>query len=279
MLPVLSFDNYSFSYGQHKSTVLKNINLEINTGEIVLIAGHSGCGKSTFLKSINGLIPHMYDGVISGSVNVNGKKVSEMKINELATNVGYIFQNPDNQIFMFSVERDIAFGLEHTGIDRNEMRKRVDWAMNIMKIKHLADRAPHTLSDGQKQRVAIAGVLSMKPNILILDEPTSLLDPYTALELVNTLKYLKKEFNMTILIVEHRLDLLVDIIDRILILNQGEVFYDGSPTNILNSQKCLDIGISIPNITMVHNLLNYYGMLKFPTSLTINDLLKKLNSK
>ena len=279
MLPVLSFDNYSFSYGQHKSTVLKNINLEINTGEIVLIAGHSGCGKSTFLKSINGLIPHMYDGVISGSVNVNGKKVSEMKINDLATNVGYIFQNPDNQIFMFSVERDIAFGLEHTGIDRNEMRKRVDWAMNIMKIKHLADRAPHTLSDGQKQRVAIAGVLSMKPNILILDEPTSLLDPYTALELVNTLKYLKKEFNMTILIVEHRLDLLVDIIDRILILNQGEVFYDGSPTNILNSQKCLDIGISIPNITMVHNLLNYYGMLKFPTSLTINDLLKKLNSK
>lgn len=279
MLPVLSFDNYSFSYGQHKSTVLKNINLEINTGEIVLIAGHSGCGKSTFLKSINGLIPHMYDGVISGSVNVNGKKVSEMKINELATNVGYIFQNPDNQIFMFSVERDIAFGLEHTGIDRNEMRKRVDWAMNIMKIKHLADRAPHTLSDGQKQRVAIAGVLSMKPNILILDEPTSLLDPYTALELVNTLKYLKKEFNMTILIVEHRLDLLVDIIDRILILNQGEVFYDGSPTNILNSQKCLDIGISIPNVTMVHNLLNYYGMLKFPTSLTINDLLKKLNSK
>tara|TARA_B100001750_G_scaffold205510_1_gene182615 strand:+ start:1829 stop:2668 length:840 start_codon:yes stop_codon:yes gene_type:complete len=279
LLPVLSFDNYSFSYGQHKSTVLKNINLEINTGEIVLIAGHSGCGKSTFLKSINGLIPHMYDGVISGSVNVNGKKVSEMKINELATNVGYIFQNPDNQIFMFSVERDIAFGLEHTGIDRNEMRKRVDWAMNIMKIKHLADRAPHTLSDGQKQRVAIAGVLSMKPNILILDEPTSLLDPYTALELVNTLKYLKKEFNMTILIVEHRLDLLVDIIDRILILNQGEVFYDGSPTNILNSQKCLDIGISIPNITMVHNLLNYYGMLKFPTSLTINDLLKKLNSK
>lgn len=279
MLPVLSFDNYSFSYGQNKSTVLKNINLEINTGEIVLIAGHSGCGKSTFLKSINGLIPHMYDGVISGSVNVNGKKVSEMKINELATNVGYIFQNPDNQIFMFSVERDIAFGLEHTGIDRDEMRKRVDWAMNIMKIKHLADRAPHTLSDGQKQRVAIAGVLSMKPNILILDEPTSLLDPYTALELVHTLKYLKKEFNMTILIVEHRLDLLVDITDRFLILNNGELFYNGSPTNILNNQKCLDIGISIPNVTMVHNLLNSYDMLKFPTSLTINDLLKRLDHK
>ena len=169
-----------------------DFDLAVPEGEVVVLAGPSGCGKSTLLRAVNGLIPHMYSGEYSGKVRVGGLNVKDSEMRDLAQKVGFLFQNPENQIFMFTVERDIAFGLENLGVPRSEMRSRVDEAMGLLDIGELALRAPHELSDGQKQRVALAGVLAMRPRLVILDEPTSLLDPKTAAELVALVARLRK---------------------------------------------------------------------------------------
>ncbi len=256
----ISFNDYSFTYIGSEEPTLKNINLKIDSGEIIVIAGPSGCGKSTLLRSVNGLIPHMYRGVYAGSVHVDGVSVAETSIVELAKKVGFVFQNPENQIFMFSVERDVAFGLENLGVPREEIRERVDWALRLLNIEHLAGRAPHELSDGQKQRVALAGVLAMKPRILILDEPTSLLDPSTALELIEVVEMLNSELGVTVLVVEHRLDLLVHIASRIVCMSGGEVVFDGAPRRVLAEKDLLLLGVGVPTVTRLHNLLKDEGV-------------------
>jgi energy-coupling factor transporter ATP-binding protein EcfA2 len=251
----ISFDDYSFTYIGSSAPALKKITLDISPREIVIIAGSSGCGKSTLLRSINGLIPHMYNGTSGGSVRVDGVDVAETQIIELAKKVGFVFQNPENQIFMFTVERDIAFGLENLGTAREEIRDRVDWALRLLRIGHLATRAPHELSDGQKQRVALAGVLAMKPTILILDEPTSLLDPSTALELIGIVQTLNRELGITVLIVEHRLDLLAHIASRIVCVDRGEVAFDGPPRSVFKEKDLSIMGIGVPTPTQLYNLM------------------------
>ena len=165
---IISFEDRTYSYLNCKEPAIQNINLTISPGEIILIAGPSGCGKSTLLRSINGLIPHMYPGNSSGKVSIDGLSVDKTSITEIAKKVGFVFQNPENQIFMFSVERDVAFGLENLGLYHEKIREQVDWAIQLLNIEKLVNRAPHELSDGQKQKVALAGVLAMKPRILIL---------------------------------------------------------------------------------------------------------------
>jgi len=272
----VSFEDYSFTYIGSDRPALRNIDLKIRRGEIVLIAGPSGCGKSTLLRSINGLIPHMYPGEYSGSVKVSGLEVSKTSVVELAKRVGFVFQNPENQIFMFSVERDVAFGLENLGLPREEIRGRVDHTLRLLKIEHLAHRAPHELSDGQKQRVAIAGVLAMKPDILILDEPTSLLDPRTAMELVDVVKGLHDELGITILIVEHRLDLLTHVATRIVGMSNGEVVIDGPPRRVLVEEEAHLIGIGVPTVTRLHSLLKEDVNLG-ETALSTGELAKRLS--
>ncbi|MEK0326219.1 MAG: ABC transporter ATP-binding protein, partial [Nitrosopumilus sp.] len=203
---IISFIDYSFSYQNSGQWALENINLNIKRDEIVVIVGPTGCGKSTLLRSINGLIPHMFQGDTKGSVTVDNLRVQENPVSEMSKRVGLVFQNPENQIFMFTVERDIAFGLENTGVPRLEMQKRVDDVIENLGIGHLRYKPPYELSDGEKHRVAIAGVLAMQPDILVLDEPTSLLDPRSAIDLMKTIERLHKKFGMTILIVEDRLE-------------------------------------------------------------------------
>jgi len=233
--------------------------LEITEKEIVLIVGHSGSGKSTLLRAINGLIPHQHNGDYSGDVRVDGLSVPRTTMSELALRVGYIFQNPENQIFMFSVERDIGFGLENLGLPRTEIRERVDWAMDVMKIRDLALKAPHELSDGQKQRVAIAGVLAMKPKILILDEPTSLLDPFTARELVQLISRIREELGMTILIVEHRLDLVAKICDRMVVIDAGQIVLEGTAREILSKIDVASYGVTVPAVVSLAKRLGFAG--------------------
>lgn len=256
---LIEIRNHSFRYYGSEHEVLKNINLEVGSGEIILIAGHSGSGKSTLLRAINGLIPHQHAGDYSGEVVVDGLNVAETSMSELATRVGYIFQNPENQIFMFSVERDIAFGLENLSLPRNEIRQRVDWAMDLLQIKHLALRAPHELSDGQKQRVAIAGVLAMRPKILILDEPTSLLDPFTAKSLVDLVQDLRDKLGMTVLIVEHRLDLVAKISDRIVVVDEGKIAFSGPPREVLSNTDVSLYGVTEPTMVKLAKLLTLGG--------------------
>ncbi|MGI0084227.1 MAG: energy-coupling factor ABC transporter ATP-binding protein [Nitrososphaerales archaeon] len=252
---IIAVNGFSFRYYGSNQPVLQNVDFRIHAGEIVVIAGKSGSGKSTLLRAINGLIPHQHTGDYSGSVIVDGLQVASTRMSELATKVGYIFQNPENQIFMFSVERDIGFGLENLGVERNEIRQRVDWAMEMLGIKHLALRAPHELSDGQKQRVAIAGVIAMRPRILILDEPTSLLDPHTARDLVKLVKELHDKLGITVLIVEHRLDLVAQIANRVIVLDEGKVVHDGKTRQVLYDSEISLFGVTEPTIVRLAKLL------------------------
>jgi energy-coupling factor transporter ATP-binding protein EcfA2 len=256
LTPLIQFVDFSFSYSGSPSPILKNVNLGINEGEFVLLVGPSGCGKSTLLRCVNGLIPHLYSGAYQGKVIVDGERVSEKNVSELATKVGFVFQNPENQIFMFSVEKDIVFGLENIGVKREEIRRQLDWVFKALNIEHLRYRAPYELSDGQKQRVAIAGTLVMHPKILILDEPTSLLDPKTAYDFILTLKRLNKELGITVIVVEHRIDLLTNVADRIVVMDKGKILHDGSLKDIIKLKDLYLYGVTVPPIIALQNSLS-----------------------
>ncbi len=277
MAEIIQVEDYSFTYSGVDQPALTNVNLQVYSGEIVLIAGSSGCGKSTLLRSLNGLIPHMYPGAWSGSVKVEGEHVFSKSMSELAGKVGYVFQNPENQIFMFSVERDVAFGLENLGLNRGEIRRRVDWAMKVLGVTQLAQRAPHELSDGQKQRVALAGVLAMEPKILLLDEPTSLLDPRTAMEVISLIKSLRDSLGLTVLVVEHRLDLLATIAGKVVVMDKGRVVAQGSPQEVFGNEEAWLVGISVPSATRLHRLLVEDGLDSGSCVISMSELAAKVN--
>lgn len=259
MTALVRVENLSFRYLDAEKKALDDVSLEIGRGEVVVLAGQSGCGKSTLLRCMNGLIPHMYPGEYQGSITVDGEQVDKTPMGVLAQRVGLLFQNPENQIFMFSVERDIAFGLENLGLPREEMRKRVDEVMRLLGIQSLALRAPHELSDGQKQRVALAGVLAMRPSLVILDEPTSLLDPQTASELVSLVKNLNKSLGLTFVIVEHRLELLAPVADRMIVMDGGKKVLEGPPRDVLSDPRVSGYGISVPPISRLYDDLTKRG--------------------
>lgn len=260
MKSLVRIENLSFRYLDAERRALDEVSLQIEEGELMVLAGQSGCGKSTLLRCINGLIPHMYPGEYSGSIAVDGDQVDSTAMSVLAQKVGLLFQNPENQIFMFSVERDIAFGLENLAMPRDVMRRRVDEAMGLLGITSLALRAPHELSDGQKQRVALAGVIAMRPRLIILDEPTSLLDPQTASELVSLVQRLNREAGLTFIVVEHRLELLAPIADRIVVMDRGRKVMDGPPSEILSDQRSAGFGISVPPVSRLYSRLTESGM-------------------
>lgn len=272
MADILQIDRLSFRYPESPRRAVADFNLVVPEGEIVVLAGPSGCGKSTLLRTVNGLIPHMYSGEYTGDVRVGGSSVKDSSMRDLAQKVGFLFQNPENQIFMFTVERDIAFGLENLGVPRPEMRERVDEAMGLLEIGDLALRAPHELSDGQKQRVALAGVLAMRPRLVILDEPTSLLDPKTAAELVGLVAKLRRDLGTTFLVVEHRLDLLVKVADRIVVMNEGAKVLEGTPREVLFGDEAEAYGVAVPAVTQVQKLLARDGVIPQGELMTPEEL-------
>lgn len=245
--------------GAEKHT-LENVNLVIERGDFVVLTGPSGCGKTTLCRCLNGLIPHFYGGKFNGTVVVDGLSVKDHPISELAQHVGFVFQNPENQLFALSVEKDIAFGLENLALSRAEIIKRVKWAMKITGVTDLRENAPHELSGGQQQRVAIASVLAMNPQVMVLDEPTSFLDPMSSKQLFEVIQTLNKETRLTIILVEHRLDLLSPYAKRIIVMDEGKIIADGSPRNILSSKKVFSLGVGIPKVTRLYQLLLENGV-------------------
>ena len=276
MSDMVEISSLSFRYPDAPKKAVADFDLIIPEGEIVVLAGPSGCGKSTLLRAVNGLIPHMYGGEYVGDVTVAGMSVKNSSMRELAQKVGFLFQNPENQIFMFTVERDVAFGLENLGSPRSEMRRRVEEAMRLLGISDLAQRAPHELSDGQKQRVALAGVLAMQPKLVILDEPTSLLDPKTAGELVSLVSRLRKDLGTTFVVVEHRLDLLVKVADRIVVMSEGRKALEGKPDEILFRDSAESFGVSVPAITQVQKMLVADGLVSRRDLLSPSELAQAL---
>jgi energy-coupling factor transporter ATP-binding protein EcfA2 len=274
-----SIDHLTFRYPDSPNPAVRDVSLEVGEGEVVLLAGPSGCGKSTLLRCVNGLIPHMFPGDYEGSVSLGGLKVAETPMSTLAQNVGLLFQNPENQIFMFSVERDIAFGLQNLSVPRQEMRARVDETMSLLGITGLALRAPHELSDGQKQRAALAGVIAMRPKLIILDEPTSLLDPKTALEVVSLIQRLNRDLGITFIVVEHRLELLVPIAHRLVVMDAGAKVMDGAPQDVLADGRAEGYGVAIPPIAKLYNALSNDGVRFSKAPQTPEEMAEELNAR
>jgi len=247
-LSIIEVKDLSYSYPNASVFALKNINLSIKPGEFIVLTGPSGCGKTTFCRCLNGLIPHFYNGVLTGDAIVSGLSIKDHKIVDLAKTVGMIFQNPDNQIFALTVEKDVAFGLENLGIPKKIMVDEIDWATKLTGIYHLKERGTHELSGGQKQRLTIASVLAMHPKIIVMDEPTSFLDPIGAETIFEVLDKLNKEQGITIILIEHRMDLAVKYADRIIIFDDGQIVNDGEPSEIFSAEETRLLGIGIPKI-------------------------------
>lgn len=187
-------------------------------------------------------------------MNIKGKSTAQ-----LATQIGFVFQNPENQLFSLSVERDVGFGLENLGIPREEAIERVNWAMEVTGITELRNKAPYELSGGQQQRAAIAGVLAMRPEIIVLDEPTSFLDPRTAEDVVTVISKLNHELQLTTLLVEHRLDTVSKYANRVVVMDDGKIVLDGPPGTVYGEQARL-IGIGLPKVTTLYHLLRRDGI-------------------
>jgi energy-coupling factor transporter ATP-binding protein EcfA2 len=179
---------------------------------------------------------------------------------EMAKHVGLVFQNPENQLFALSIEKDVAFGLENLGFPREEMRRRVDWALNLTGIYDLRERSPYEVSGGQQQRVAIAAVLAMQPEIIVLDEPTSFLDPLSAEKIFEVIHELNKKLGITVVLVEHRLDLTAKYANHIIIMDEGKVCFDGEPREVLSTEEARLIGVGIPKATLLYQMLKRDGM-------------------
>jgi energy-coupling factor transporter ATPase len=257
---IIEAKNLTYTYPSATKPAIKDVSLTIEKGEFVILTGPSGCGKTTLCRCFNGLIPHFYNGQLEGKITVSNLAVGERQIYELAQHVGLVFQNPENQLFALSVEKDVAFGLENLGKPRDEIRKQVDWALQTTGIEELRERAPHELSGGQQQRVAIACVLAMQPSIMVFDEPTSFLDPLGAQKIFEVINELNKKLGITVILVEHRLDLASKYADHVVIMDEGKIALDGSPRDIFNSEKARLIGVGIPKATQLWQLLQASGI-------------------
>ncbi len=259
-MAIIETRNLTYTYPGAAWPTIKDVSIKIEKGEFALITGPSGCGKTTLCRCLNGLVPHFYQGELKGEIMVAGLRVQEHPIYEMATHVGLVFQNPENQLFALSVEKDVAFGLENLGIPREEIRKRVDWALKLTGIYELRERTPTELSGGQQQRVAIASVLAMQPEVIVLDEPTSFLDPLGAKKIFEVIYELNRKLGITVVLVEHRFDLTAKYADHIIIMDDGKVVLDGEPHEILNSDQARLIGVGIPKATRLYQILKTDGV-------------------
>ena len=259
-MTIIETKNLSYTYPGATKPSITDITTKVEKGEFVLITGPSGCGKTTLCRCFNGLIPHFYQGELKGEITVAGMNTAKHQTHEMAKSVGLVFQNPENQLFALSIEKDVAFGLENLGFPREEMRKRVEWALKLTNIYDLRERSPHEVSGGQQQRVAIAAVLAMQPEIIVLDEPTSFLDPLSAERIFEVIHDLNQKLGITVVLVEHRLDLTAKYADHIIIMDEGKICFDGDPRKILSSEETSLIGVGIPKATLLYQLLRKEGM-------------------
>ena len=276
-MAVIETRNLSYTYPGATKPSIVDVSLKVEKGDFVLITGPSGCGKTTLCRCFNGLIPHFYQGELKGEITVADKDVTKHQTHEMAKHVGLVFQNPENQLFALSIEKDVAFGLENLGFSREEMRKRVDWALNLTGIYDLRERSPHEVSGGQQQRVAIASVLAMQPEIIVLDEPTSFLDPLSAEKIFQVIHELNKTLGITVVLVEHRLDLTARYANHIIIMDEGKICSDGETREILSNEETRLIGVGIPKATLLYKLLGNEGMkLGDVTPLSSDEMAKLL---
>ncbi len=278
---MIDIQNVSYTYPNMSEPTLRGINLHIDDGEFVLLLGASGSGKSTLIQCLNGLVPKIAGGNLEGEIVINGKNVRNYKVHQMASDVGIIFQNPDTQLFSLTVGKDIAFGPENLGMPKEEILGRIGRAMHTVGMENMRDRFIFTLSGGEKQRVAIAGTLAMEPHVMVLDEPTSDLDPVGTGEVLALVRRLNQEKDMTIILIEHKIDEVVHLADRVVVMDQGKIIMDDTPDKIFGDghDQLKSIGIALPQLSeIIHAMKNGSGDFEgdFPTGSSYNAMLARL---
>jgi ABC-type cobalt transport system, ATPase component len=271
---IIEFQNVKFSYPVHEEeipkVILKGISLGIKKGEFVVVIGRNGSGKSTMARLINALLIPLEGTVIVKSMDTK----NEENLWEIRRTAGMVFQNPDNQIVATSVEEDIAFAPENLGVPPDQIRQRVDDAMKVVGISEFAKHAPHLLSGGQKQRVAIAGIIAMKPQCIILDESTAMLDPIGRKEVMEVVSKLNKNEGITIVHITHHMDEAA-LADRVIVIDNGEILLQGTPKEVFsNVEKMKDLGLDVPQTVELFDLLNKSGIKVKNDALTVDEAIE-----
>ena len=270
----IEFQNVTFGYSDDSETqkieenVIENMNLKIEKGDFVAVLGHNGCGKSTLAKLCNAIVVPQ-----SGKVLVDGiDTANEEKLYDIRRKVGMVFQNPDNQIVATIVEDDVAFGPENLGVDPKEIRVRVDEALKNVGMYEFRNFEPHKLSGGQKQRVAIAGIIAMKPQCIVFDEPTAMLDPRGRKEVMKTAKMLNEEYGITVIFITHYMDEAVKA-NRVIVMDEGRIILDGTPKEVfVNVDTLKNAKLDVPEATELTHLLIEDGINLNKDILDIDEL-------
>jgi energy-coupling factor transporter ATP-binding protein EcfA2 len=249
-MSIVNLQNVTYTYPLTDTPALESIHFQVERGEFVAVVGPNGAGKSTLCYTLSGFIPHFYKGELSGSVEVAGVETQQSTLNEWVLNVGLAFQNPFNQISgaKYTVYEEIAFGLENIGAPRNEMGERVERALALTGISDLADRSPYSLSGGQQQRVALASILVMEPKVLVLDEPTSQLDPIGTREVFGVIRAMA-ERGMTVIMAEHKVEWIARFADRVIALHDGKILLEGKPGEVLTTDLLGGKGFGVSRYT------------------------------
>lgn len=267
---MIEIKELTFKYSGSKKNALENVSLTIEKGDFVGLIGESGAGKTTLCSCINGLIPHHYNGDFYGSVKIQGTDTFDIEPGKLALKVGSVFQDVDSQLVSFFVEDEILFGLENFGIPKEQIEQRITAALEALEIQELRHREISTLSGGQKQKVAIAAILALEPDILVLDEPTGELDPASSIQIFKLLQKLNKEKGITIVVAEQKIMLLCEYVKKLIVLEKGTLIHYGEIRSTLTHQKEMEeAGINCPRVLTLTSRMAEEGLV--PDSYTKED--------
>ena len=260
----IEIKNFSYKYPLEDKNVLENLNLKIETGEFWAIVGKNGSGKTTFCNALRRFVPDFYKGEVTGKIVIDGKNLKDFNPKELVTKVGFVFQNPFTQIsgVKDTVFEEIAYGLENLAVEKEKIIKRVNETLKLLEIEHLKDKNPQEMSGGQKQRVALASIIVMDPEILVIDEPTSQLDPKGTQDIFKIINIMAKK-GKTIILVEHKLELIAEYAEKIVVLDEGKIILSGDKKEILNNRLLEEKGIGMPQYSKLAYELIKVGKAKF----------------
>ncbi|MCJ8005959.1 energy-coupling factor ABC transporter ATP-binding protein [Lederbergia wuyishanensis] len=252
MNSIIEMKNVSYRYPVADDWIIKNASFAIEKGKFTAVIGNNGSGKTTLCNIIRGFIPHFYKGELEGEVIVDGKNIVDYQLGQLGEKIGYVFQNPFIQVsgVKDTVFDEVAYGLENLGVEENEIIDRVNEVLKLVKIEHLRDKHPMELSGGQRQRVALASIIVMNPDILVIDEPTSQLDPIGTEHVFDIIR-LMKEKGKTIILVEHKMDLIAEYADNLIVLNEGEIVLQGPTREVFANPRFGEHNIQYPHVTEV----------------------------
>lgn len=277
MNPVISVENLTFAYPGSAQNALANLSFQVTEGEFVGITGPTGAGKSSLILCLNGIIPHFQEGKFQGAVLINNLDTFQTSCAELAGEVGSVFQDPEAQIVAPIVEEEIAFGLENLAFPPEEIDRRITEALDLIGISSLRHRPTTELSGGQKQRVAIAAAIALKPKILLLDEPTSELDPIGTMEVFDVLRMLNREHRLTFMVVEQKVNILVEYVGRLLIMKEGALLCDAPPRKVISEPQLLtSVGLRPPPVGELAFKLKNAGSYPGELPLTVDEAYRGL---